>query len=146
MNPRVQSVTPRDDYVLEIIFTKGEVGLYDCRPLLGYGVFAELKDISHFRQARAANGTVVWPDEQDICPDTLFMDSQKTRLAKSAWLQGTDTNTGSMDRDAAGTRGPTVRTGVTAGGLASSGRGRGLPMGAGTPRMKTGAVDAGQVQ
>ena len=77
MNPRVKAVQPKDDYQLEITFTNGETGVYDCRPLLEFGVFQELKDPSYFRQARAQLGTVVWPHEQDLCPDTLYLDAHK---------------------------------------------------------------------
>jgi hypothetical protein len=75
MNPRVQKVHALPDYRLEIAFSSGEVGIYDCRPLLEFGVFRELQDISYFRQVKALNGTVVWPHEQDICPDTLYLDA-----------------------------------------------------------------------
>jgi hypothetical protein len=82
MNPRVKSVVPRDDYKLEITFVNGEVGLYDCTPLLDFGVFRELRDTSYFMRARVEGGTVSWPHEQDLCPDTLYEDSQKTVSAK----------------------------------------------------------------
>ena len=77
MNPRVKGVLPRGDYKLEIAFTNGEVGVFDCALLLSFGVFRELQDLRYFKQARAENGTVVWPHEQDICPDTLYEDSEK---------------------------------------------------------------------
>ena len=77
MNPRVKTVVPRDDYTLEITFTSGEVGIFDCAHLLTFGVFREFQDIGYFRRARVLNGTVVWPHEQDICPDTLYQDSMK---------------------------------------------------------------------
>jgi hypothetical protein len=77
MNPRVAKVTARDDYTLEITFSNGDVGVYDCAPLLDFGVFKELKDIEYFKQASADGGTVVWPNEQDICPDTLYEDAKK---------------------------------------------------------------------
>ena len=77
MNTRVISVVPKDDYTLEITFSNGEAGIYDCTPLLDFGVFQELKDIDYFRKVRAAHGTVVWPHEQDICPDTVYIDSMK---------------------------------------------------------------------
>lgn len=77
MNPRVRAVTAKDDYKLEIEFANGEVGIYDCVPLLDFGVFRELREIDYFRQARAEGGTVVWPHEQDICPDTLYEDCKK---------------------------------------------------------------------
>lgn len=77
MNPRVRTVVPKDGYKLELTFTNGEVGVYDCAPLLDFGVFAELRDESYFKRTRAEGGTVVWPNEQDICPDTLYEDSKK---------------------------------------------------------------------
>ncbi|MEN6452198.1 MAG: DUF2442 domain-containing protein [Thermoguttaceae bacterium] len=84
MNPRVKAVKPGDDYCLEITFTNGEIGVYDCKPLLNFGVFRELRDESYFRQAAVAYGTVVWPHEQDICPDTLYVDSLKTEITTAA--------------------------------------------------------------
>ena len=77
MNPRVKTVAAKDNYKLEIEFTNGEVGVYDCSPLLGFGVFQELRDVRYFDQARVEGGTVAWPHEQDICPDTLYEDSRK---------------------------------------------------------------------
>jgi len=77
MNPRVTDVTPLANYQLKITFTNGEVGIYNCRPLLGFGVFRELEDEAYFRQVRVEGGTVVWPHEQDICPDTIYLDSRK---------------------------------------------------------------------
>jgi hypothetical protein len=66
---------------LELTFANGEHGIYDCRPLLDFGVFKELRDISYFKQASVCGGTVVWPHEQDICPDTLYLESRKTEIA-----------------------------------------------------------------
>lgn len=77
MNPRVKAVVPTDDYRLQLTFTNGEFGIFDCRNLLTFGVFSELEDITYFRRACVAHGTVVWPNEQDICPDTLYEDSSK---------------------------------------------------------------------
>jgi hypothetical protein len=71
MNPRVATVKPTDDYKLEIEFTNGEVGVYDCTAILDFGVVQELRDVDYFKQARADGVTVVWPYEQDICTDTL---------------------------------------------------------------------------
>jgi hypothetical protein len=78
MNPRVKNVVPIEGYKLRIQFNNGEEGIYDCIHLLDFGVFKELKDVNYFKQAKAWDGTVVWPHEQDICPDTLYLDSKKT--------------------------------------------------------------------
>ena len=77
MNPRVVTVTPSDDYTLSLVFTNGEKAIYDCCDLLDHGVFKELRDKNYFKQVRAEHGTIAWPHEQDICPDTLYLDSRK---------------------------------------------------------------------
>jgi len=77
MNPRVKSVRTTDNYKLELVFTNGEQGVYDCSHLLGFGVFRELQVKFYFKLAKPVQGTVAWPHEQDICPDTLYLDSVK---------------------------------------------------------------------
>ncbi len=77
MNPRVSEVTVLEQKRLKLRFDNGEQGIYDCSGLLGFGVFQELQDEAYFRQARVLDGTVVWPHEQDICPDTLYLESVK---------------------------------------------------------------------
>jgi len=77
MNPRIKQVILRDDYKLLLFFTNGEKGVYDCLHLFDFGVFKELQDKNYFKLAKALDGTVVWLHEQDICPDTLYVDSVK---------------------------------------------------------------------
>ena len=59
MNPRVQKVTPTDDYKLILTFKNKEKAIYDCSDLLNFGVFKEFKDINYFKQAFVQYGTVV---------------------------------------------------------------------------------------
>ena len=77
MNPRISEVMPTNDYKLELVFTNKEKGVYDCKMLLDFGVFKELKDKNYFNKVKVCFGTVTWPNEQDICPDTLYLDSVK---------------------------------------------------------------------
>ncbi len=77
MNPRVKEVKSTDDYELMLVFTNDERGVYDCSGLLDFGVFKELRDKHYFKEAKVVDGTVVWPHEQDVCPDTLYLDSIK---------------------------------------------------------------------
>jgi len=77
MNPRVSKVTPVNDYKLHLLFSNGEEGIYDCHDLLDFGVFSELRDINYFNKVAAVHGTVVWPHDQDICPDTLYLDARR---------------------------------------------------------------------
>jgi hypothetical protein len=76
MNPRVSKAIPTNDYKLKLVFTDGEQKVYDCSGLLHFGIFKELQDINYFKQVMVFDGTVVWPHEQDICPDTLYLDSK----------------------------------------------------------------------
>lgn len=80
MNPRVSEVIPTDDYKLKLLFSNGERRCYDCSGLLSFGVFHELQDKNYFRQVKILDGTTVWPHEQDICPDTLYLDSEKENI------------------------------------------------------------------
>jgi hypothetical protein len=84
MNPRVESVIPTDEYGLILTFTNGEVGTYDCTSLLDFGIFRELQDNTYFKKVQVVNGTVAWPHEQDICPDTLYVESKKGALKELA--------------------------------------------------------------
>jgi hypothetical protein len=82
LNPRVREVTPLEGHRLELVFTSGETGVYDCTPLLDFGVFKDLRDERYFRRACVREGTVAWPREQDIDPDTLYLDSRKTAATR----------------------------------------------------------------
>lgn len=75
MNPRIKSVTPNPDYTLTLVFTNGEVKLFDVKPYLSIGIFQELKDISLFNSVRPFFGSVQWKNGQDFCPDTLYIES-----------------------------------------------------------------------
>jgi len=76
MNPRVVEVKPNPDFSLTIKFTNGEVRRFDVRPYLEKGVFRELKDVSLFNSVKPSLGTIQWLNGQDLCPDTLYQDSQ----------------------------------------------------------------------
>jgi len=75
MNPRVKQVKPLSDYQLQLLFTNGERRVFDAKPYLNKGIFKELKDIAAFNAVRVDLGSVAWKNGQDLCPDTLYMDS-----------------------------------------------------------------------
>ena len=76
MNPDLKTIEARDDYTLHLVFENGEEGVYECSHLVGFGVFEEFRDINYFKRAFVTFGTVAWPHEQDICPDTLYLTQQ----------------------------------------------------------------------
>ena len=68
----VTQVVPREDYSLELWFNTGDHRLFDARPYLNRGVFTRLQDLALFKQAFVAIGTVCWPGNIDIAPETLY--------------------------------------------------------------------------
>jgi hypothetical protein len=76
----VVSVKPRQDYSLELEFENGERRLFDMRPLLSIKPWYRIANLHLFERARVEYGTVVWPGEIDIAPETLYDDS--TPIAK----------------------------------------------------------------
>jgi hypothetical protein len=72
---KVVAVKANEDFSLDLKFNDGSIRRFDATPYLDLGVFAELKDFSYFNQVRIAFGTVQWPHEQDISPDTLYLES-----------------------------------------------------------------------
>jgi hypothetical protein len=70
-----------DDHQVRVSFEDGLRAEVDLSYLLDYGgVFEPLRDISYFRQLRAdpEAGTIVWPNEADIAPETLY---ERAKLA-----------------------------------------------------------------
>lgn len=69
------SVKTLDEYKLLIVFNNGETKLYDALPLLDKKIYAELKNKTFFDTAKVEYGTVIWNDDIDICPESLYNDS-----------------------------------------------------------------------
>ena len=68
----VTQVQPLKNYMLKVSFSTGEVKLFDVKPYLDKGIFIKLQDENFFNQAYVAYGTVCWPGNLDIAPETLF--------------------------------------------------------------------------
>ncbi|MBU1820771.1 MAG: DUF2442 domain-containing protein [Bacteroidetes bacterium] len=77
MNPRVEKVVPMEGGILKIKFTNNEYRIFDVKPYFDKGIFAELKKQDVFKTAHVFNGTVVWDNELDFCPDTLYLESKE---------------------------------------------------------------------
>ena len=68
----VSQVKTFPDYKLGIIFDNGESRIFDMRPYLHYAVYRCLENAAFFSLARVDYGTVTWPGEIDIAPETLY--------------------------------------------------------------------------
>ena len=64
------------DYHLLLTFDNGERRLFDMKPYLNYPVFQRLHNLGFFSLARVDYGTVTWPYDIDIAPETLYESSE----------------------------------------------------------------------
>ena len=76
MIPQIAAVRVKPEYRLLLEYENGETRLFDASPYLDRGVFTRLKEPKLFAQARIEFGTVTWPGELDIAPETLYLRSQ----------------------------------------------------------------------
>lgn len=76
MNPRVINVKPEQDFSLLLTFSNGEVKKFDVKPYLGIGIFKELQDMTVFNSVKPLLGSIQWVNGADLCPDTLYLDSE----------------------------------------------------------------------
>jgi hypothetical protein len=78
--PLLSEAKPLHGYVVHVRFADGTTGDVDLSYLLDYGgVFEPLRAPNFFRQLRAdpEAGTIVWPNEADIAPETLYLHAQQ---------------------------------------------------------------------
>lgn len=80
---KVTGVKANDDFSLDLEFNDGSVKRFDAKPYLEYEVFRELKDLGYFKQVRLAFGTIQWPHQQDISPETLYIEGAVLSLSNN---------------------------------------------------------------
>ena len=71
----VVKVKTTPDFQLELSFQNGEQRRFDMRPLLTMRPWNRIATEQLFHRAAVEYGTVVWPGEIDIAPETLYDDS-----------------------------------------------------------------------
>ena len=72
---RVRTVIPLEGRRLRLTLTDGSIVDRDIQDLLWGPVFERLRtDDTFFRRVRARYGTVTWPGDLDLAPETLIWD------------------------------------------------------------------------
>lgn len=78
--PLLIDARPLGGYVVGVRFQDGTAGDVDLAYLTECGgVFEPLKDPEYFAQLRAdaEAGTIVWPNDADIAPETLYAHAKR---------------------------------------------------------------------
>ncbi len=68
----VVRVIAHTNNTLLLVFENNEQRLFDMTPYLDKKPYTKLKDSLLFMKAKVAYGTVVWPGNIDIAPETLW--------------------------------------------------------------------------
>ena len=71
----VIAVRPMDGFQLDLEFENGERRRFDMRPMLAMKPWNRIATRALFERVQVNYGTVVWPGEIDIAPETLYDDS-----------------------------------------------------------------------
>jgi hypothetical protein len=82
--PLLTEAQPLDGYGVHVRFEDGTAADVDLSYLLDYGgVFEPLRDSAYFAQLRAdpEAGTIVWPNDADIAPETLYAHARRCATA-----------------------------------------------------------------
>jgi hypothetical protein len=82
--PLLIEAVPLDGCTVRVRFEDGTAADVDLSYLVEHGgVFEPLRDPEFFRRLRAdpEAGTIVWPNEADIAPETLYAHAQRRAAA-----------------------------------------------------------------
>jgi len=72
----VKAVEALPKYKLLLTFENGERRVFNVAPYLETGMFRELRDERLFRSVRVVFDSVAWANGVDLCPETLYSESQ----------------------------------------------------------------------
>jgi hypothetical protein len=78
----IVKVEVKPNYVLHLEFENGEKRIFDMSPYMDKKPFAQLKGSPLFAKASVEYGTVVWPGDIDIAPETLYDRSRPALFSK----------------------------------------------------------------
>ena len=71
----VVAVMPLPDFLLDLRYENGELRRFDAKPLMMMKPWDRISSPAVFDRVKAEHGTVSWPGNIDIAPETLYLDS-----------------------------------------------------------------------
>lgn len=85
MNPRVSLVQYQSPHKLLLTFTNKEIKVFDFSGYLKYPIYTILNDEAFCKKVKVFNGTVIWDENTDFDPDTLYIESVPLVKSKSKY-------------------------------------------------------------
>jgi hypothetical protein len=73
----VKKAKPLKNYEILITFENNEEKIFDLKPYLETGLFAELKNENLFKTVRVVFDSLEWHNGVDICPEVLYNNSRR---------------------------------------------------------------------
>ena len=67
----IQSIIPKDNYILHITNESNQSGLFDVSPYLGSEVFSQLKEQDNFKRIHNGKYYIEWDCGADLSADTV---------------------------------------------------------------------------
>lgn len=80
--PRLLEANPSEGHGARVRFEDGTAAEVDLSYLLGYGgVFEPLRKADFFSQLKVDDegATIIWPNEADVAPETLYALARRSR-------------------------------------------------------------------
>lgn len=77
---QVISAEPLEGMRVLVSFENGVRGVFDCTYLTNDPYWAKLKSPAFFRQVRAECGTLCWPQDIDVAPESVWEDASKNQV------------------------------------------------------------------
>ena len=87
---KVISAKANDDFTLDLQFNDEAQKRFDMKPYLDFFVFRQLKNLEYFKNIKIAFGTVQWAHEQDISPETLYLEGKE--LSETGFYESSNRN------------------------------------------------------
>ena len=77
----VTKAIPSGDFDIEVEFDTGERGVFNCEYLVKDPYWTLLADPAFFKTAHAEYGTIVWNDNIDVAPESVWERTVKLKTS-----------------------------------------------------------------
>lgn len=81
--PKLLNIEVIDKLKIMLFYENNEKRLLNLEKYMVSDYFKELEDLNYLKKVKIIDNTVYWPNEQDIAPETIYLDS---KLVESDFL------------------------------------------------------------